>query len=112
MSCRLRRQLATSPTAACATHTNIAFTYDELNRLTSKNLPGSEPDVTYGYDNLGRLTSATQTGNTLSFTYDALSRNLTQAGPHGTVSLEWDLAGRRTKLTYPTAALSSTTIIW
>jgi len=84
---------------------NVSFTYDNLNRPTLKNLPGSEPDVTYAYDNLGRLTSASQTGNSLSFTYDALSRNLTQVGPLGTVSSQWDVAGRRTRLTYPGSGL-------
>jgi YD repeat-containing protein len=59
-----------------------------------KDLPGSEPDVTYSYDSLGRLTSASQTGNALSFTYDALSRNLTQVASQGTVTSAWDLAGR------------------
>ena len=83
----------------------IGYGYDNLGRVTLKNLPGSEPDVTYGYDNLGRMTSAAQTGNNLSFTYDALGRNLTQAGPRGTVSSEWDLAGRRTKLTYADTGL-------
>jgi RHS repeat-associated protein len=84
---------------------NIGFTYDALNRPTLKNLPGAEPDVSYSYDNLGRLTSASQTGNALSFTYDALSRNLTQVGPQGTVASEWDIAGRRTRLTYPDSGL-------
>lgn len=84
---------------------NIAFTLDNLNRVTFKNLPGIEPDVTYAYDNLGRLTSASQTGNSISFSYDALSRNLTQVGPQGTVTSDWDLAGRRTKLTYPGSGL-------
>ena len=65
---------------------SIGFTYDKLNRLTLKDLPGTEPDVAYGYDILGRLTSAHQTGNALSFTYDALGRNLTQVGPQGTVT--------------------------
>lgn len=51
--------------------------------------------------NLGRLISASQTGSNLSFTYDALSRNLTQVGPQGTVGSQWDIGGRRTKLTYP-----------
>ena len=84
---------------------SISFTFDNLSRPTLKNLPGSEPDVTYAYDNLGRLTSASQTGHSLSFTYDALSRNLTQVGPQGTVSSQWDLAGRRTRLTYPGSGL-------
>jgi RHS repeat-associated protein len=83
----------------------INFTYDKLNRLSLKNLPGSEPDVTYAYDNLGRLTSASQTGNVLSFTYDALSRNLTQVSPQGTATSAYDLAGRRTQLTYPGSGL-------
>ena len=85
--------------------TSIVFTFDNLNRVTLKNLPGSEPDVTYGYDNLDRLTSASQTGNSLAFTYDALSRKLTEVGPQGTATSEWDLAGRRTKLTYPGSGL-------
>jgi RHS repeat-associated protein len=84
---------------------NIVLTYDKLNRVTLKDLPGSEPDVTYGYDNLGRLTSASQTGNSLTYSYDALSRNLTQVGPQGTVASQWDLAGRRTRLTYPGSGL-------
>jgi RHS repeat-associated protein len=77
------------------------FGYDALGRTTSKDLPGSEPDVAYGYDLLGQLTSASQTGHALSFTYDALGRVLDQTGPLGTVASEWDLAGRRTKLTWP-----------
>ena len=85
--------------------TTIAFAYDNLDRPTLKDLPGSEPDVTYAFDNLGRLTSASQTGNSLSFSYDALSRNLTQVGPQGTVASQWDLAGRRTRLTYPGSGL-------
>ena len=36
---------------------SIGFTVDALGRVTAKNLPGSEPDVTYAYDLLGRLTS-------------------------------------------------------
>lgn len=85
--------------------TSIAFGYDNLDRPTLKNLPGTEPDVSYSYDNLGRITSATQTGNSLSFTWDALGRNLTQVGPEGTVTSAWDLAGQRTQLTYPGTGL-------
>ena len=84
---------------------SIAFAYDNLNRPTLKDLPGAEPDVAYAYDSMSRLTGASQTGSALSFTYDALSRNLTQAGPQGTVSSQWDLAGRRTRLTYPGGGL-------
>ena len=84
---------------------SIAFTYDALDRPSLKNLPGTELDISYVYDNLGRLTSATQTGTSLTFTYDALSRNLNEVGPLGTTSSTYDLADRRTRLTYPGTGL-------
>jgi RHS repeat-associated protein len=80
---------------------NIGVTYDALNRVTAKNLPGSEPDVAYTYDALGRMTGASQTGNSLSFTFDALNRELTEVGPQGTVTSTWDIAGRRTRIAHP-----------
>jgi len=86
---------------------SVAFSYDNLNRLTLKNLPGTEPDVTYAYDLIGRMTSASQTGNALSWTYDALNRNLTQVSPLGTITSTWDIGGRRTQLDLP-GSFSST----
>ncbi|WP_081215284.1 RHS repeat domain-containing protein [Sphingobium yanoikuyae] len=80
---------------------SIVYTYDALNRVTFKNLPGSEPDVTYGYDLQGHLTSATQSGNTLSYTYDALGQNLTSTGPLGTLSYAYDSSGNRIRMTWP-----------
>nr|WP_246359952.1 RHS repeat-associated core domain-containing protein [Stakelama sediminis] len=79
----------------------IDYSYDHLNRVTAKNLPGSEPDVSYSYDLTGNMLSASQSGNALSFTYDALGRNLTQTSPLGTVHNSYDAAGRRTKMTWP-----------
>jgi len=84
--------------------TIIAYSYDYLNRLTTKNLPGSELDVSYGYDVLGRVTSSATSAQTLTFTYDALGRNLTQVSPLGTVSSAYDAAGQRTSITYPGSA--------
>lgn len=81
------------------------FSYDNLNRMRGKALPVGA-DVSLAYDNLNRLTSATQSGIALSFTYDALGRNRAQVGPHGTTASEWDLAGKRTKLTYPGSGLN------
>src|SRR3546814_15930317 len=54
---------------------------------------------------LGRLTAANQTSgaNDLTFTYDARGRNLTQAGPLGTMTSTYDAAGRRTELQWPDA---------
>jgi YD repeat-containing protein len=78
------------------------FGYDSLGRQVSKDLPGTEPDVAYGYDLLGRLTSASQPGHALSFTYDALGRVLNQTGSaRAPIASQWDLAGRRTRLTWP-----------
>src|SRR3546814_6997013 len=45
--------------------TSIAYSYDDLGRLTTKNLPGTEPDVTYAYDLMNRATSVVQGTQTL-----------------------------------------------
>ncbi|HEX8379570.1 MAG TPA: RHS repeat domain-containing protein, partial [Allosphingosinicella sp.] len=73
---------------------------DALSRLTYKDLPGSEPDVSHAYDLLGRPTSVSQSGHSLGFTYDALGRPLTQSGPQGAVTSTFDVAGRRTRITH------------
>lgn len=86
--------------------TSIAYSYDNLNRLTKKDLPGTEPDITYAYDLLNRATGAVQGTQTLGFTHDALGRNLTQTGPLGTTSYTYDAAGRRTSMVYPGSALT------
>jgi RHS repeat-associated protein len=41
----------------------------------------------------------------ITFTYDTLGRNLTQAGPLGTTGYAYDVAGRRTRTTYPGSGL-------
>ena len=79
---------------------SIGYTYDALGRLTFKDLPGSDPDVTYTYDLLGRMTGASQTGTSLGFGYDALGRRTSETNAFGTYSSAYDLAGRRTRLTY------------
>ncbi|HEV7661207.1 MAG TPA: RHS repeat-associated core domain-containing protein, partial [Allosphingosinicella sp.] len=84
---------------------SIGMTYDTLNRLTARDLPGSEPDASFTYDFLNRMTGASQSGHALTFTFDALGRNLTQVGPLGTASYQYDAAGRRTRLTYPGSGL-------
>src|SRR5690606_4812028 len=75
--------------------TSIAYSYDDLGRLTTKNLPGTEPDVTYSYDLMGRATGVTQGTQTLSFVQDALGRMTSQTGPQGTIGYTYDAAGRR-----------------
>lgn len=86
--------------------TSIGYGYDNLDRLVSKDLPGSEPDTTYSYNLQNQTLGAVQGGQTLSFTHDALGRNLTQSGPLGTIGYAYDAAGRRTSMSYPGSALT------
>jgi RHS repeat-associated protein len=79
----------------------IGYGYDALDRLTSKNLPGSEPDVAYAFDLLGNMTSAATSSQTLAFTWDALGRERSQTDGSRSYFSEYDLAGRRTRITHP-----------
>jgi YD repeat-containing protein len=47
------------------------------------------------------MTSASQSGHALTFGYDALGRLRSETGPLGTMASEYDLAGRRIRLTWP-----------
>lgn len=78
----------------------IGLAYDNLGRLTSRDMPGSEPDATYGYNLAGRMISAAQGGTTLTFAFDGLGRPTSATGPQGTVSYLYDAAGRRSRMTY------------
>ncbi|MFY0400997.1 MULTISPECIES: RHS repeat-associated core domain-containing protein, partial [Brevundimonas] len=81
----------------------ISMTYDALGRQTGMTIPAL-PARTYAYDNLGRLTSASITGGgSLTRAWDALGRlsSETQNPLAKTVSYQYDLAGRRTRLTWP-----------
>lgn len=80
---------------------SIGFAYDGLGRLKTRDLPGSESDVTYDYDNLGHTTSVAQSGQTLYFGYDALGRLRTQTGPQGTLRTDYDAASPRIRVTWP-----------
>jgi len=89
----------------------IGLSYDALNRVTFKDLPGTEPDVTYGYDNLD-LTSVTQSGNAIGLTYDALDDLTDENGPEGNMHSDYNLSGWRTKLTYPDGMYVSFNHLW
>ncbi|WP_343517780.1 RHS repeat-associated core domain-containing protein [Sphingomonas sp.] len=80
----------------------IDFGYDDLSRLTSKDLPVAHFDTSYSYDLLGRMTGIAKTdGHSLSFAFDALGRNTSAAANSGSFTYQYDLAGRRTRVTYP-----------
>ncbi|MEO0399448.1 MAG: RHS repeat-associated core domain-containing protein [Pseudomonadota bacterium] len=82
-------------------NTTFTNTYDDLNRLTLRNAPGAQPDVTHAYDSFGRLTSLSQSGHTVSYAYDQLGRLTGETQPIGAVTHRYDAAGRRTRTTYP-----------
>ena len=80
-------------------------TYDQLNRVATFSPPNVYTQ-TFEYDNLGRMTGLSGIAPyawAMSWTYDALGRQLTQGGAFGgmTLTSTYDLAGRRTSLTWP-----------
>lgn len=82
----------------------INYGYDNLNRVTLKDTPNAvhfDYDITYQYDLLGRLKNAsTSPGHTNNFVYDALGRMTTQQMYNTTTYHAYDVAGRRTRMTW------------
>jgi RHS repeat-associated protein len=77
------------------------FTYDELNRNRTKDLPSRQP-ITYGYDGVGNLLSLDDAGGTVTYHFDAANRldQLTEPGSAVTTFTS-DNADRRTTATFP-----------
>jgi RHS repeat-associated protein len=80
----------------------VTLGYDALNRLKSRTSTARDAPATFSYDNLGRLTKATDSNNAFTeFGYDALGRVVTEKSLWGgTRTSEYDLAGRRFRLTW------------
>jgi RHS repeat-associated protein len=80
--------------------TNLTRAYDHLNRLVT-----AEDGTTYTYDNLSNVLTTSRSGVTDTRTYDAIERLSTVitplSGTSFTVGYSYDLAGRRTQLSYP-----------
>jgi RHS repeat-associated protein len=94
------------------TRSGALFTmaFDALNRITLIDAPSGSNDVWYAYDNLNRRLSASHASGTpncattaVCSTWDALSRLLTETTGFGAMTSEYDLAGRRIRLTWPDA---------
>ncbi|QBX36506.1 hypothetical protein E4M02_13905 [Brevundimonas sp. S30B] len=83
-----------------AGQTTIAA-YDALGRITQVAYPGATPDVATTYDLLSRPLTVSTPGQTLTQSWDALGRLVSETGPLGAVGSQYDLAGRRTRLTWP-----------
>ena len=85
----------------------INYNYDALNRMTSKDWPGTTGDVTYRYDLLGHNLTAifTASGKGITDTWDNAGRKLTSTTTMGTASrqlkYQHDADGQRIRLTWP-----------
>ncbi|CAM8633924.1 RHS repeat-associated core domain-containing protein [Sphingobium aquiterrae] len=64
---------------------SIAYRYDGLGRIISKDVPDANRDLTYHYDLLGRRTASSLPGPnaalSVSWTYDRMNRVVTANGP-------------------------------
>src|SRR5262249_29889608 len=77
---------------------------DALGRVTGEDVPGNAEDVALTYDNQGQVLSALfNNGTGITQTYDGLGRLATRTVFGRQLSYLYDLAGRRTRLTYPDA---------
>jgi uncharacterized protein RhaS with RHS repeats len=78
-----------------------ATVYDDLNRRTLRDAPGTAQDVSFGYDHFGRRLSASMGGDTVTFAFDALDRVTSETGSLGAVAYQYDAAGNNTRVTHP-----------
>jgi YD repeat-containing protein len=78
----------------------INSSFDNLNRVITKDLPSPETDVAYAYDLQARLLSATQGSLITSMAYDPLGRMSSETSSGYATALQYDAAGRLTRLTH------------
>ncbi len=85
--------------------TTIGFTYDTLNRLIVKDLPGGTANDVYSeYDAAGRPLWAkfvSDAGSGVVYGYGTAKRLTSETTFGRAVGFEYDLAGNRTKVTWP-----------
>jgi RHS repeat-associated protein len=82
-------------------HQYVNFEYDNLNRRTEMDPPGSALTVNYTYDNFGNMLTASQTGHALSFTYNIHSQLRFQDSPLGQIRAGVRGDGVRINLFWP-----------
>ncbi|MDP8909202.1 MAG: DUF6531 domain-containing protein [Chloroflexota bacterium] len=100
------RQTATQDGAGRTT----TFGYDAASQLTSVSYSdGQTHAVSYDYDQLARRTKMTDATGTSTWTYDSLGRLTSSTdGANRTLGYTYDLGGRLTKTSYPSALVAQT----
>jgi RHS repeat-associated protein len=82
----------------------VNFTYDQLNRLTSKSAP--QGTINYAFDAANRQTSMTVVGQpAVNYTYDDANRLTGIVQGSSSVGFGYDSANRRTSLSLPNGVL-------
>lgn len=90
----------------------ITYGYDALDRLTSKTLPtgSGNANPTFTYDLVGNMLTASNANTVystdLSYAWDALGRKISETSAYMsagsiTKTMQYDLAGNRTRFTWP-----------
>ncbi|MBL4800722.1 MAG: RHS repeat-associated core domain-containing protein [Emcibacter sp.] len=83
----------------------IAFTYDDLGRVTIKDLPNTTAeDVYYEYNLFGQVLSlrhGSTSGNGIITTYNKAGQSTSINSYGRTISYQYDNAGRRNRMTWP-----------
>jgi RHS repeat-associated protein len=83
----------------------LTMSYDALNRMIGLTKPGCcgpwDQNITFTYDALSRpLLALDGFSHKAEYSYDALSRVLSEKNSFGQTNSQYDLAGRRTRLTW------------
>jgi len=83
----------------------VSYTYDAANRLTAV-ADSASGNIAFGYDDLDRLTSESSQRGTVSYSYDAAGRRKTMSVPgQALITYGYDDADRLTSITQGTTAV-------
>lgn len=85
----------------------LAFCYDALSRVTQSVLGNpanpctATPYQSFSYDTYGRIIGSVRNGQSISSSFDALGRMTSHTQPAGTITYQYDIADRRTRMDLP-----------
>lgn len=83
----------------------VSMAYDTVGRLIGETVNGQ--NLSYRYNAEGERVGSTRFGIETVYGRDGLGRITSIAAPEGTYALEYDAAGRRTRLTYPNGVVAN-----